>query len=481
MHEEEPNASCTVYKAKYVLVTHQPMLIQRQFPSIHLWRALFNFCYSQRKMENITFGLELEFVTPVLQAGQIDPDEASEVAASGAAGQPRFVARVDDSNDPYSEPGYSKVYKHLVELINTVAPQKAMMSIETRPDHGYETWFVKEESTAVEVSGLGPDQYFEWNNVELTTPVFSIPISNNFQWPSSIGDVVRLIRQSCRVRTNNSCALHIHVGLMSSETQGNESLDKPGLYLREKLVTLKKLATLLWLAEDRIMSLCHPLRWDIKEGWSSSLRRSPYLNTILHKMPALSQNHSQEYAVWLGKVFESAASESGYSDVVPKMSLIWNAKNWHQLAGFLKSPMTHGKLIFDFSQLSRIGTVEFRPMEASFDEALLKHWTAVCTRLVMYANQQATGPNAQRYQNTIVNLLQNESEYSIWDLLEEIGCSAQASWFKDKCARDEREFQNLKVCFDIKNSYPVPYYLPGNEALFFPPRSAEPWDINDLV
>lgn len=426
-------------------------------------------------MEEITFGLELEFVTPILKTGDPDPDESSERNAYGDAGKPRFVARVDNDNGPYSEPGYFKVYKHLAGLINTVAPEKANMSIEARPDHSYDTWFVKEESTANEECRVGPGLYLDWNNVEITTPVYATPTSGDIQWPSSIGDVTRLIRQSCRVRTNNTCALHIHVGLRSLESQGHQ---EPELHLCQKLVTLKKLATLLWLAEDRIMTLCHPLRRKPDGGWNASLRRSVSLEDIVYNAPLFISKNNEEYAAWLGPAFESAGAASQHSHVIAKMSAIWTAKTWYQMASLLKHPEIRGKLVFDFSQLSRIGTVEFRPMEASFDEALMKHWTAICTRIVMYANLDASNDNIQRYQSTIVNLLKDESNYSVWDFLEDIGCSAQASWFKDKCARDDREMQKLHAAFGDSPRIPIPYYLPADGVSFFPPQPAEPWDVH---
>ncbi|TPX07254.1 uncharacterized protein E0L32_010848 [Thyridium curvatum] len=268
-------------------------------------------------------------------------------------------------------------------------------------------WMVKLDRSV----GGYPGGEYHFTGLELTSPILR---ESDPQLGAMLVEATRALTRHDRVKRNETCALHVHVGV-----SGEEGWD---------MLTLKKLASLLWLAEDRLARLCHPDRSD--NVYCLSLAKTSML--AVYTIEPGDPEDTTEINTWLAPLFGEAAS--AHAETQQRLTKLWSAKQRLILATMLRETCA-GSLRYNFKNLVTqvLGeseapngpldkrTVEFRMMDMTFNGKLVHAYTACCIRLVHCAKDLGIG----EYQVLARELLKPETEYTIWQLLAGIGLDKQ--------------------------------------------------------
>ncbi|KAM0188570.1 hypothetical protein ACHAPQ_000911 [Fusarium lateritium] len=176
----------------------------------------------------ISFGVELEFLMPVVSQGVESDDKIP------------GIAPIKDTMCAYEE---------VIDLLR-------VHGIYAEGRHDCETpghpWIVKTDGSVDEDGGRTEAPKYSWESVEIASP----PMYACDEAYRLVSAVVRLLTTKLRVRVNTSCGLHVHVG------NGPHPLD---------MRAARNYAALLWASEPVLSTLQCPTR--SFAGWSRSIRR----------------------------------------------------------------------------------------------------------------------------------------------------------------------------------------------------------------
>ncbi|POR35511.1 Uncharacterized protein TPAR_04290 [Tolypocladium paradoxum] len=260
-----------------------------------------------------------------------------------------------------------------------------------RPCHQF---FLIQKEDLVSPQAKGP-----WRGIEITTPVFNMS-ELSAGLPQTKQVVSALRNMDLDIAANRSCGLHVHVGL------------RAGL----RLTLAKKLVTLVMLMElPLILPLC-----------PASRRESPFTSLITEKSrfvvrrldldemaSALRAEGPEMREHWPWTLGDSTATAWNGGDPVAlqgTMRLIWHSRSLRELAeGLCKRASTRTALAirlrspdgvqvepssvdpdgnaFDFEGTQ--STFEFRYPQMSFDMPFIKNWAELCCKLVEIATLDA--------------------------------------------------------------------------------------------
>lgn len=228
--------------------------------------------------------------------------------------------------------------------------------------------------------------------------------SSSLEWhaPPSPGKCIERIKNQIQIYLTPECSMHIHI--------------RPDNMVAFDLPSFKKMASLLWLAEDRLDKLYHPARSNSNSALHRSLRN--HSNLALDDSPILTSRDDNYDAVLEFLDPDSAEKKS--------LATIWQTINNHQLRELLRVHPSIGKhdfAAYNFFNLflaSEKQTIEFRKTEATTDGQVIDAWIEV---FVLITNFCMTS-SMEKFQSVMERLVQPQDTYNTWKLLGDIGCSS---------------------------------------------------------
>ena len=341
---------------------------------------------------DISVGLELKFLLLRPSAGwsASTRDKSGLRAQDGAAADPAALQRL--------------AYALVAQTINHTGSQQAVtihdiekagrQEREYWPTH----WIVKKANS---VQPLTPEDLRlpagSLVPVELSSPrlrwydLASAPPSGRTDRDrpgSPIHVVLAALKRTLQVRVNYTCDVHVHIGRMDGKSMS--------------LPTLKRLATLLWLAEPTLRAIRDPRSPNYANvyTWGSELRRYSRLATAASWSPPGAEREEELRQLRTGSLSAAGNTEAAElasclpSAVGDAVRTIWRAASYPELGWLLSGPVPQfRRLGFNFSafggedERARTGprTVEFRVLEGTLRDALVAGWVHICCELVELA------------------------------------------------------------------------------------------------
>lgn len=246
--------------------------------------------------------------------------------------------------------------------------------------------------------------------VEMTIVIKEVSIRPNedssscLEWLTlpSPGKCIERIKNQVQIYLTPECSIHIHI--------------RPARMLDFDTVSFKKMASLLWLAEERLNKLYHPSRSSPDSPLHRSLRR--YSNLALDEDPLVTGS-LDDYAAIPGPVKFSVPEED-------KLAIIWQAFDCHQLRELLRIHPSIGKHdypgynFFNLFMASHKQTIEFRKMESTIDARVNDAWIEVFLLLTDFSMTCST----EKFRSMMESLGKPDNVYNTWDLLRDIGCKS---------------------------------------------------------
>lgn len=280
------------------------------------------------------------------------------------------------------------------------------------------------------------EAYRAWHfrGIKVNSPIYEGQDSNFPAGEDSLEEHIVCLRLGHRLKINTSCSLHVHVGLADGS-----SFSK---------ITLKKLGTILWLAEDRLEMLTSP---EIREraGYRPLTKFSRLAQRDAEAMRRLQNCSDADYVKWLELALSPHNPLSGGTGMVDKqrieesLRLLWMADTADDVRFLLEDPHpSQGRYPYDFqtrpSQYPK-KTVEFRMMEGTLDPDLIGKWAKLCYEIVNFSRLCSH----QKFFYVAKNLLKecdparlrnhknkNATSFTLWDFLGKNGVNIPDSYRK---------------------------------------------------
>lgn len=270
-------------------------------------------------MDNqLTVGVEWEFFFYFIAGNRRDPWEGLDAPAANLT-QPLF--RTDKA---WGFGAREEVHMLIRDLIETDSELQALLPARVLTHYTFYTervltdelshnWSVKRDcSLRLEPDEEGP---YLWEQVELNSPVLSLGDPNALR---VLDRATRLLKRECRLKVNNSCALQVHVGSRTDPAY--------------TALHLKKLRTLLWLAEEYLDRLCHPSRgWADKRtvSWTNMYRprlsaRSRLAEVDVIWTAEVASDLLEDHRKWMGEAVRQAPPNV---ELKRRFMALWSDKN----------------------------------------------------------------------------------------------------------------------------------------------------------
>lgn len=217
----------------------------------------------------------------------------------------------------------------------------------------------------------------------------------------SPGKYIERVKDKIRIHLTPECSIHVHTG---PETLPHFDLE-----------SFKKMASLLWLAEERLDKLYHPMRATCDSPLFRPLRQ--FSNLALETDPLALGLAINQDAI-LGSLSLDVADRN-------KLSIIWGTNSCYQLRELLRVHPSLGKhdspaySFFNLFFTSPKQTIEFRKMESTADADVIDAWVTAFLLLTDFS-VTSTIPG---FQSILENLGKSHQEYNTWKFLQDIGCS----------------------------------------------------------
>ena len=359
--------------------------------------------------DNISVTIEVKFLLPAL------PLHAHDLHRTDGRG----VLRVSSPGDTASlqRQGYAAI----ADTINQVPGQRATTTHQiadsarltghlSESDFWDTHWVVKRANSAEPTQDDPRYAAYLWVPVEISSPKLHWCDPSGFGSPSkdvgdrrrdkrtgilagaeepqlwpAVGKVLHGIQRNHRVVTNHTCDVHVHVGRIDGRPFS--------------LPTLKRLATMLWLAESRLHSIRDPfsLNYNNTYTWGAEQRRYSRLAKALESKEDLAQycSGTDDMFTLMASALNSSGIESG--EQFQAIRAIWMTAS-HQELGRLLSGDTkqYWRLGFNFSgfgeedERARNGpkTIEFQHLEGTLDSDLVLGWMHICCTLLEVAVEE---------------------------------------------------------------------------------------------
>lgn len=246
----------------------------------------------------------------------------------------------------------------------------------------FQCWYIERDPSLSDWAS-GENGYAGHIGIEMSSPVMR-------DSPKDFGkivDVLRILRGGLRPMLDISCGLHVHVGSVR------------GFSLR----SLKRIATLIMVADPILYTLVHPSRqWNPMteplhlEATVAKAEDLPDYTAAFAFEDADDKSESNPLQVVMTKVLLDLEANVPMNDLPRKLrgqlAKIWATDSLASLLGQLapfrgcKGGTAFGALKWDFTKPSndpRVrGTIEFRMLEGTLDPVLITHWTKLLLRIV---------------------------------------------------------------------------------------------------
>lgn len=328
--------------------------------------------------EDIAVAVELKFLLPFRIKDGPDPDPED----------PRPVQVIDASTADDDRALQEYAYRLVADTIQG-AGSKAT-TIHAISTGGYAEsnfweshWIVKKANSAEpgpeETKKRSGDAQYKWVPVEISSPKMA---SQDTQTRGHIQRVLKALTTRHRLAANYTCEVHVHLGRLDGEP-----FELPGL---------KRLASLLWVAEPTLRSIRDPESPNYKNiyTWGSELRDFSRLARSLTETSEENDPYRQIEDRWVRDALGVIPSPRGQNKDCEALREICLAGSYQDL-GLLLSGSTkqYRRLGFNFSAFGLEDdrakrsprTVEFRMMEGTVDTDLILNWVAICSRIAEVA------------------------------------------------------------------------------------------------
>ncbi|KAJ2893140.1 hypothetical protein MKZ38_008988 [Zalerion maritima] len=406
----------------------------------------------------LTFGVELEFLTPYVKNGCKDPRDGDprhipvEIPPSSTTNGLPPGQLSTERNDGISQPSKDPMRDLIVTQVFHTLQGHAGVPLriaKTYPTHRGEDgiyrehrkWNLTEEESLEEldIGGRAPNEY-AWVGVEVTSPICTAQISEEGMYMPRKSDrddlatVCRVLRGRVRCAVNQGTGdhrvgMHVHIG------RGGQGFG---------VLELKKFATLMWISE--------PVWMDLHANWRKGYRYARTMSTVstLANLNDTTRRKrpSERYMPQMRELLpESMIAGSAGRE----MALLWGAETVDELVLYLCRNDQVGRMGFGFRELvdnprkakqTRQNTIEWRHMQGSLDPEQITQWTVVCLRMV----QLAECGHEDEFKETIQGVHQGwlkgkelSGRYSATQFLHDIGLPRQAAYFESVKQRTEEE------------------------------------------
>ncbi|KAI1205503.1 putative amidoligase enzyme-domain-containing protein [Annulohypoxylon truncatum] len=345
---------------------------------------------------SLTFGIELEFMVPILRSGLIDPFP-------------------EDRRPLFKYPAYSDIDILVLDVIEGACDIPFRLELEDkfrRPSSNvirYDMWrLIKDHS--LKFQKVDRHEH-TWVGREITSEVFNSDEPKDYT--EKITKVCHAIRQ-LRVHLNQTTSVHVHVGL------GDEPFS---------LLTIKKAMTLILLADDMLMGLHHPAR-----------RESPHcrLISLCSELGRWLPEFARDKKNILKESLEQRMGEF-VPDIPAAKQTLQATKSFKELArmmddpvhdwGYYRGSVSFARFLPDEDDVGgNTQTIEFRQMAGCLEPGEIIHWAKVCIAIVDFARLSDAG----RYKGLLKKLMPEDSTFSAFDLLLELGLVEEEKYFRAK-------------------------------------------------
>ncbi|KAI4863358.1 hypothetical protein F4820DRAFT_459601 [Hypoxylon rubiginosum] len=410
-----------------------------------------------------TYGVELQFLIPVLVEGQPDPhpDDGRQVLTVQPGTAEYEISRQVIDNVLIVLRGVARVpaWKHLGGILPharvIAAMEEESQSIARRAQ--YSQWVV--ESAPDLLLRRDPfEHHYTWIGVKIRSSKRDSTLPGHFD---PIANAIVALRQYFRLRLAPSTSLMVHIGEKERDSDSYEMCP----------VWLRVFCTLWWFVETHVFLLSHHSRRI--NGKCLPLTRHSRLNTMNDEELAEEIEDGLQGA-------DFAYLHERMHHIVPTCILsrrerdeaefIWRAKDTnalvHQLlvhklelvamddTGRLEADATLGRGSLGFQGFcegaqpnpsmhndGETGTIEFRNMEGTLDPALILNWVIVLIRLFDLSRRGNTS-------DIMAIIEKSRGAYGGLPLLRDLGLEEQAAYFQNKVNHPNNiseTFENLFV------------------------------------
>ncbi|KAH8194271.1 hypothetical protein TruAng_011559 [Truncatella angustata] len=381
----------------------------------------------------LTFGIELEFLVPMLKPLKHErspPDP-----------RPIFHAEDFDEGDP-ADP-FNKFIFPALQAVDGIQVRDHFTDVFAYPLTSipkYDAWRLIDDFSVKPGHGREYSPY-EWAGKEVTSEVLK---ADDAGYPKKITDVCRAIRE-CRVHLNSSAGVHVHVG------HGDDGFS---------LKTLKRVATIMWLMDSRLLYLHHPSRRDNANC------------ELLSKISKLSHTQEGKPAADPGGRYHRIMDENVPTDIWPalhaKLQQIWFASDIEQIAHLMsdrtppdsmraisRGTVGFRRLISTGRNRVNINTVEFRQMAGSLEPDHIIQWVKVCLAIVDFARHSENDSFKSVVRSA--SMQPEENTYFALDFLNDIGLYLGVPFWAEKLEG-----------YILKRQTAMEFYENGDSNMFVP-------------
>lgn len=279
-----------------------------------------------------------------------------------------------------------------------------------------------------------------WPGVELITPAFQY--GELVAGLPSVGKAISGLRNiGAQITADESCGLHVHVGIESGMTQ---------------LIAKKAISLVMLLEHTLLYPLVAPSRLHsesaqpISERSNAALRRNIKSDPRLEKVTG--QHRGEPMSVYMPALEEIQSGKWTHS-VAPKefyktLQAIWDAESLQELDLLIqRSLMTRAGLAiclrntafelaqsWDFRNLEQSPTtLEFRYAQMSFDMTFIRNWVQLVCRIVEVA--QLGAKEYKEIASKVLSTLDSKENEPVWEhLLELLSLGHQVKDWKSQLA-----------------------------------------------
>ncbi|RYP14954.1 hypothetical protein DL765_006022 [Monosporascus sp. GIB2] len=204
---------------------------------------------------SLSFGVEVELLMPWLFVDQKDPHEHVEGLPPAFRVERARVRRNVYGTDNPANAAAEIIFNDLRDILEGLGLASSLTESHLQDDgysaavlQGYENWEIEDDGSLYQQKSLGYEENFpfygpiqQWVSLEIQSPVeYATPEA--FE---AIKYALRVLTQKYRMRVNDTCSVHVHVG------QGIERLP---------LDMIRRIAGLSWAADLLLFTLHNPLR-----------------------------------------------------------------------------------------------------------------------------------------------------------------------------------------------------------------------------
>ncbi|KAK4103008.1 hypothetical protein N658DRAFT_495074 [Parathielavia hyrcaniae] len=343
-------------------------------------------------VDDISVALEWKLLLPLLAPGAQDPQPDDR--------RPVARARCRDSPRAWLEQGHERVAQTIRDTGEQAVTLHSLVGqgVEEKDFWG-SGWVVKKANSAEPLSDEKALEGYLWVPVEVCSPKMRL---RDPETRERMQRVLDGLTSRHRLVANCTCEVHIHLGRMDGRPWS--------------LSTLKRLGTLLWVAEPTLRSIRDPKspNFDNTYTWGFALQERSRLARGIRDLATLP---SDVGAISDQQVVEALQGHAVTSSVRVGSAFIeiWKTSSHLQLGRLLSGPeKMYRRLGFNFSAFGEEDerarrnprTIEFRMMDGSVDIGLILGWLAICGIIA----EAAVVPSDDRFSAALDVLLQRSDD-----------------------------------------------------------------------